>query len=366
MPYESSRHDENRSESKYDGKYDGKYEGDDDGGSRAALELEHAIGYSGISNGLYYHPQGSHFVFASGGNVVVQSFVDPHDQVLMSGVVDGGGGNSSNTNTNTNTNNNNNNSTNGGHTNDISCMTMSKSGRYFATGEVGSSSDVIVWDFATRSLLFRLSEHDNGITTVAFSDDELLLCTVGNDNKLIVWDLSNGYIVVSSALPSNAVPCRCLAWGGMVKDVKRRDTSNYLLVTSQGLTNTLYDLDPYMGTLTESQIHTTAKGEKNRENNTLEFSADKETIYCGTTSGDFALINVRLQKLSKTIPCCRQGVTSLLTWPEGVICGGGDGTITTFDVGSYVDKQQCRVNGPVGKSQVSIVTFVFIVTECLL
>jgi len=55
---------------------------------------------------------------------------------------------------------------------------------------------------------------------------------------------------------------------------------------------------------------------------------------------------VRLAKLQKTIPACRQGVLSLLSWPEGVICGGGDGTITTFD-SNYVDKQQCRLDGPV-------------------
>jgi hypothetical protein len=78
----------------------------------------------------------------------------------------------------------------------------------------------------------------------------------------------------------------------------------------------------------------------------VEFSADRESIYCGTTSGDFGLIGVRLSKLARTVPACRLGILSLLSWPEGVICGGGDGTITTFD-STYVDKQQCRLDGPV-------------------
>lgn len=54
----------------------------------------------------------------------------------------------------------------------------------------------------------------------------------------------------------------------------------------------------------------------------MEFSGDKETIFCGTTSGDFGLINVRLKKLMKTVRACRLGILSLLSWPEGVICGG--------------------------------------------
>lgn len=104
----------------------------------------------------------------------------------------------------------------------------------------------------------------------------------------------------------------------------------------------------------------------------MEFSGDKETIFCGTTSGDFGLINVRLKKLMKTVRACRLGILSLLSWPEGVICGGenemraeekkkttnqvtgaltqphagGDGTITTFDA-SLTDRQQCRLDGPV-------------------
>ena len=62
---------------------------------------------------------------------------------------------------------------------------------------------------------------------LAFSDDELLLCTVGvvDDNKILIWDLSNGYIV--TMVNHNPKPCTCVTWGGMIKDIKRRDTANY-------------------------------------------------------------------------------------------------------------------------------------------
>ncbi len=283
----------------------------------ASLELEHAIGFSGVPGCLFYHPRGEHFVFAAGGTVVVQSFLDPHDQHFLSG-----------------------------HDGPITCMCMSRSGRYFASGQDGENSDVLVWDFEEKRMLYRLSEHDTGVQCIEFSDDELLLCTVGkdSDNKMIVWDLSNGYIVCTQRC--NPAPTTCVAWGGMVKDVKRRDTDKYLLCTSGAKTSVLWSLDPYVGEMVPEQIHTTARGEQVRENAVVEFSADKETIFCGTSSGDYALINVRLRKLMKTIPACRLGILSLLSWPEGVICGGGDGTITTFD-SRFTDKQQCKLDGPV-------------------
>jgi len=304
----------------------------------ATLELEHAIGFSGQASTLYYHPNGTHFVFASGGTIVIQSFLDPHDQVFLSG-----------------------------HDGNISCMCMSKSGRYFASGQEGENSDVYVWDFESKKAMYRLSEHDVGVKCIAFSDDELLLSSVGvaSDGKLIVWDLSNGHIVV--VVKSNPVPTSCITWGGMVKDVKRRDTPNYLLCTSgqspsgDNCSSVLWNLNPFLGTMSSEQIHTTARGEQVRQNTVVAFSGDKETIYCGTTSGDFALINVRLLKLSKVVSACKLGVLSLLSWPEGVIVGGGDGTITTFDNKHLsedgggarstntplVEKHQTRINGGV-------------------
>ena len=94
------------------------------------------------------------------------------------------------------------------------------------------------------------------------------------------------------------------------------------LAYSGAKTSVLWELDPFLGELTAEQVHTTGRGEQVRENTVVDFSGDKETIYCGTTSGDFGLINVRLKKLMKTVPACRLGIMSLLSWPEGVICGG--------------------------------------------
>lgn len=49
------------------------------------MELEHAIGYSALPGGLYYHPNGTHLVYAAGGTVVICDFNDPHAQHILTG-----------------------------------------------------------------------------------------------------------------------------------------------------------------------------------------------------------------------------------------------------------------------------------------
>lgn len=52
---------------------------------KPGMELEHAIGYSGLSAGLYYHPDGEHVVYAAGGAVVICDLKDPHKQHILTG-----------------------------------------------------------------------------------------------------------------------------------------------------------------------------------------------------------------------------------------------------------------------------------------
>ena len=56
-----------------------------------------------------------------------------------------------------------------GHDADITCMAVSRSGRFMATGQRGMNADVRVWDLATGTCVHVLSEHDEGVACVAFS-----------------------------------------------------------------------------------------------------------------------------------------------------------------------------------------------------
>ena len=282
-----------------------------------AVELEHAVGYSALKGGLKYHPNEREYLFAAGASIIVCDFTDPHQQVFLRG-----------------------------HDSNITCLALSRSGKYIASGQYGENSDAIVWDFSTKRLLYRMSEHDHGVECLAFSDDELLLCTVGavDDNKVLIWDLSNGYIV--TMVQHDPSPTTCVSWGGMVKDIKRRDTANYQLCTGGSQRLVLWSLNPFTGEMVGERVTTEGRGSMVRSISWLEFSDDYETIYCGTSSGDFALVNVKQLKLGAPVAACRLGVLSLLCWPEGLIIGGGDGTVTTFDSNLH-DLCQAQLDGAV-------------------
>lgn len=52
--------------------------------SESVIEMEHAIGFSGrIMKSVYIHPSGQHFIYISGGCVVICSISDPHEQYFL-------------------------------------------------------------------------------------------------------------------------------------------------------------------------------------------------------------------------------------------------------------------------------------------
>lgn len=283
------------------------------------IELEHAIGLSALRGGLHYHPNGKEYLYAAGASIVVCDFNDPHNQSFFRG-----------------------------HDDSITCVAMSPRGSLVASGQRGENADAIVWHYRDRRLLFRLSEHDHSVSALAFSHDELLLCTVGgvDDKKLLIWDMANGCIV--TMVSCEPLPTVCVAWGGMVKDVKRRDTADYQLCTVGGKKICLWKLNPYSGEMTSERITTEGRGCTVREMTWITFSEDCEAIYCGTTSGDFSIVNVRKQSISgATVFASRSGVESLLVAENGgVLTGGGDGTITAFD-SSMHDVAQVELPGAV-------------------
>ena len=143
-------------------------------------------------------------ILAAGGCVVIADFNDPHQQEFLRG-----------------------------HDDDISSLSVSPSGNLIASGQQGTNSDVIIWDYASRQIKFRFSEHDHGVNTVAFSHDERLLITIGckDDSKMIVWDLTTGNIVATKGGIDDHLAC----WGGMSKDINFHDTDKYLFATAGGM-----------------------------------------------------------------------------------------------------------------------------------
>lgn len=263
-----------------------------------SLELEHIIGFSAAPNSMHYHPSGRDYVYPAGGSILVTTFQDAHSQVLLRG-----------------------------HQEHISCLAISPSGRKLASGERGKRADIVVWDYSSRRLVLRLSEHDAGIAALAFSHDERLLCSVGvaeDGPRLYVWDVMTGNICATHPKMSNVVTA--VAFGGMICDVKRRDIANYQFATVGHRLLHLWVLNPVTGELTQH------KSEQNlvRDYTCVGYSPDCKAVVAGTSSGDFCVVNANTRQLIKVVPACSCGVSSIVFYDGGVLVGGGDGKVVHF------------------------------------
>eukprot|EP00938_MAST-03A_sp_MAST-3A-sp1_P001212 g1212.t1 len=189
----------------------------------------------------------------------------------------------------------------------------------------GTDSDVILWNRTKRELVYRFEEHDHGIRSIAFSHDERLLATLGveRDNKLIVWDLATGKIVASMRNASLNV----ITFGGMIRDIKRRDTRNYQLAGAGEKGVVILSLDPYEG---ELKVEPVQMGTLVRKIVSLEFSPDCEFLYAGSSSGDVSVIMVKRNGVITSFQACRVGARTISTSECRVYIGGGDGTVTVW------------------------------------
>ncbi|TNJ26866.1 WD40 repeat protein [Giardia muris] len=85
-----------------------------------------------------------------------------------------------------------------GHTQDISCLALSGSGKYLVSGTVtnyGFVPELIVWDTATRKALALITQHKTSIIDVAISPDEAWFVSLGEDGWIIAHSLdeASGY-----------------------------------------------------------------------------------------------------------------------------------------------------------------------------
>uniref|UniRef100_A0A2K5ZW21 Cilia- and flagella-associated protein 52 n=1 Tax=Mandrillus leucophaeus TaxID=9568 RepID=A0A2K5ZW21_MANLE len=133
----------------------------------AELELDAVIGFNGhVPTGLKCHPDQEHLIFPLGCTILIQAINTQEQNFLQ------------------------------GHGNNVSCLAISRSGRYIASGQVtfmGFKADIILWDYKKRELLARLSLHKGKIEALAFSPNDLYLVSLGGPDDgsgtIRVWEL---------------------------------------------------------------------------------------------------------------------------------------------------------------------------------
>lgn len=281
-------------------------------------QLAHAIGFSLLPGGLHYHPNCEEYLHAAGATVVINSLSHPRSQSILRG-----------------------------HHGNVSVLALSSTGRLIASGEQGVNSDVIIWDYASRQPLYTLSEHDGAVSGVAFSFDEKLLCTTGSveASRMVVWDTSSGAMVSTGSIDSPR--CTCVTWVGNVKDVKHRSTSEYLLCTASISETRMWVLNPHIGALRCVCVLTEGRGCIMRDVTWLSFSAMYEVMFCTTTSGDIAVVDVHT-RTTRMLPdhVCHGGLLSVVVFKQGVIVGSENGTVSLVD-SNLGEISQTRLHGAV-------------------
>lgn len=91
-----------------------------------------------------------------------------------------------------------------GHDNEISVITVSKSGKFIASGQktyMGFQADIIIWNFEDHALMHRLKLHKVIINSLSFCCNELYLASQGGQddkNMMIVWDVQSGKALYGS------------------------------------------------------------------------------------------------------------------------------------------------------------------------
>lgn len=295
------------------------------------LVLEHMMGFNGEKPGaVQFHPIQPNVMIAYTGCLVVISEVnDPHKQEFLRG-----------------------------HNEAITCLAISPSGNLIASGQTSttrvpnSEAIIIVWDFNTRSAMYRLMElHDgiqfsrNSVIKLAFSHDDAFLAGADDQPggpKLAVWHTNNAQLAVLKKCTRQQ---SFLSWGKVFTNPKRRNNAepSYELITAMDekvLTRTMaFDHVTMQYAMTETQMQLPSSGLM-RSYNCAHAVCNGSELIAGSAAGELCVFNVETQVFKACVPVSKGGLLALAvradpSQPGATIayCGCGDGVLKVLQGG---------------------------------
>jgi cilia- and flagella-associated protein 52 len=281
------------------------------------------IGFNGrVARSLHYTPCGKYIVFPLGSFVVIKNLVTGKEAFID------------------------------GHSNSISCITMSNDGSKLASGQVnitGVKADIILWDLDLAKLLldqgevmigdtiflYRLKQHLSRVQDLSFSCDNEYLASLGgqDDNSIVVWTVETGIAVCGS--PAGADSGLSIKWLNQRND-RLVSGGNFHLRVWQIDFNLpkLHPIDAKLGMV-------------RRIITSIAVEPMDHFAYCGTSTGDIIKVKIdrdeirgfndpdtlipsmcgctkeRFAKGIKMLSC----VENRQTGQYNLIVGAGDGTI---------------------------------------
>lgn len=281
------------------------------------LELQSLIGFDGNPlNGLILHPDGVHLVYPLGSNITAFNWSTKKQRFFE------------------------------GHSNVISAVALSKSGKYIAASQVnymGFKSPIILWNFKTGEIITKYEAHKVRVESIAFSCCENFLMSLGglDDGSIIVYDIEKLEVLCgSSSVKSSA---------GLSSVLKTVHLHNDCFIVTGDNSFRLWTIN---------------KDERNIQGIETSFAKIKRKIlcaeinylddyaYCGTSTGDIVKIKLNFSSdvtattLSPTLMGCfakypttkkrgfapvelySNGVTSLYLITDcAMVVGSGNGIV---------------------------------------
>lgn len=163
------------------------------------LVIDSVIGFNGsVPGGLQYTPCGLYIFYPLGSTIVLRR-INSRKNIFLHA-----------------------------HSDIITCVAVSRDGRYLATGQQTqetAKANAIIWDFdqakrmcmegkssAECCVMHRLSQHFGKVQSVDFSFDGLFLVSTGgqDDNDLVVWNVDRGIGICGSSAANDSV--KCVKW----------------------------------------------------------------------------------------------------------------------------------------------------------
>ncbi|KAK5604938.1 hypothetical protein CRENBAI_005649 [Crenichthys baileyi] len=226
------------------------------------LELEAVIGFNGhVPFGLRLHPNRKHLIYPLGSIIILKRIEDGKQEFLH------------------------------GHSNNVSCISVSKSGSYIASGQVnfmGFKAAVIIWNYAERTIHAQLLLHKAKVEAVAFSPSDKYLVSLGgkDDGSIIVWNVETKQAICGS--PASAYGA------GHCFTVEYSNTNDNIFASAGSGTLRVWELDLANRKIWPTECRT---GKLNRTVKCIEISEEDQYMFCGTTSGDIMKINMKMRLL---------------------------------------------------------------------
>ena len=285
--------------------------------SNESLDLVGVIGFNGkVKNGLILHPGDQHIIYALGSTIVVKDLLSNEQTFLH----------------------------NNGHDSEITCLALSDTGKYLASGQkayMGYKATIIIWDLETYEIMHKCILHRDQIQDLAFSTNEEYLASLGSiddGNRLVVWDILSGKAICGTPAHSEKVEC-----------ITFLNNDNHTLISAGHYNIRCWTLDVDNRKLRYNDCNL---GSLKRVVTSITVDDDDNFFVCGTTTGDAIKISLTQKILRERGPNTKKlfgkGITCVTkTYRGNYIIGAGDGTISVLLKDTFKVLRRQKVEGSI-------------------